>query len=431
MQARQNLERLYELEGKLAAKKAELRDLATMGAVITSIQEVNSILSVVMDMAVPMVGAEVGAILLQESGDLKPKVSWGISDELVRSLVLHEGIDLPTFCFNNREAVILNNINLRNNRGIVIHSCICLPIQTSKKVFGAVLMINKTDGGGFTEENEEELEMLLNFVAVAIDNSNLIREKLETQKMEQEMIIARQIQETILPQSIERIQGVDLGVLFFPAREVGGDFYDIVPISDSRFIVAVGDVSNKGVPAALIVSAIVGIMKTIIQMNPEISMSELATRLNVLLSREIIKDRDMFVTLFLGDFDLKAKKLSYCNAGHLPGLFWDNKQKEVCHLGTCGPIIGQFDEAKFKLGEHPIAVGDKLLIYTDGLTEAVDINNRMFGQERLEQVYSSELGLSPQAFCQKVREWVDRFTVGTSTEEQDDFTILQVKVNQL
>lgn len=430
MQTRQTADdRLFELEGKLEAKKAELRDLAMMGAVITSIQEVNSILSVVMDMAIPMAGAEVGAILLHEQGELRPKVSWGISNELVRTLISYQGIDLPTYCFDNRTTVVQNDITTRHARGIVINSSICLPIQTSKKAFGVLLLINKTDENGFTDEDKEELEMLLNFVAVAIDNTNMIAERLETLKIEQEMVIARQIQETLMPQSIETVTGVEMGVLYFPAREVGGDFYDVVRLSDSRFVVAVGDVSNKGVPAALIVSAIVGIMKTVLQLNPTISMSELATRVNDLLSREVIKDRDMFVTLFFGDFDLEAMKLTYCNAGHTQGLFWSEKERDITRLMVGGPIIGQFEGTKFKQGEQKLEPGDRLLLYTDGLTEAVDMNNRMFGLERLEQAYSTEIGLAPQAFCQKVRDWVDRFTIGTSTEEQDDFTILHVKVS--
>ena len=269
---------------------------------------------------------------------------------------------------------------------------------------------------------------MLNFVAVAIDNSNLMREKLTRQAMEQEMLIARQIQETILPDNIENFPGVEIGAVYFPAREVGGDFYDIVKIDDKRFFVVIGDVSNKGVPAALVMSASSGIIKSILEVAPDIQVNDLAARLNDLLVSGIIKSREMFVTLFFARFDLEAREISYCNAGHLPGMLWRESTQTIETLSEGGPIVGQFPGFTFKVGKRPLSSGDRLFLFTDGLTEAADAEGNLFGRSRAEDVFRAEISMSPGQFCTRVKAWIDKFTIGAADESHDDFTVLQVKV---
>lgn len=417
-----------ELETRLEARRAQLRDMATMGAVITSIQEIRAVLSVVMDMAIRLVDGEVGLIMLDTDEGLKVEISWGVNEEFAKSLMYLDGMDLPSYCFKVRETITLNELDLKAEDGFLVQSLICAPIQTAQKCHGVMVIVNKSGGGLFGDEDREILQMLLNFVAVAIDNSNMIKDKLTQQKIDQEMDIARQIQETILPQDIDSIDGVDIGVAYYPAREVGGDFYDLIRVDDSSFVVVIGDVSNKGVPAALVMSAAAGIIKSILKTNAEITVSELAASLNDILANEIIKDREMFVTLFFCKFDLANHRLTFCNAGHMPGLFWDSRENSICELADGGPIVGQFPGYPFKQGERQLHPGDRLFLFTDGLTEATDADNNLFGRERAEQVFSAETGLEPKEFCIRVKEWVDRFAEGAGEDTHDDFTIMQIKV---
>ena len=417
-----------DLANALAAKTAELRDLATMGAVITSIQSIDAVLSVVMDMAIRLVDGEVGLIMLEEKGALEVRISWGIDRAFVENLTYREGMDLATWCYTRAESVILSGDEITAEHGIHIDSIICVPIKTAERIHGVMLIVNKADGGLFSSEEQEQLDMLLNFVAVAIDNSRLMQEKLQRQKIEQEMEIARQVQETILPQDINLIPGVEIGVAYYPAGEVGGDFYDLHRLSDTEFIVVVGDVSNKGVPAAMVMSAAAGIIKSILQTRPDIPVNELAAALNDILAADIIKHREMFITLFFAKFDLKAGEISYCNAGHIPGLLWSAGEQKILELPDGGPIVGQFPGITFNLGRQAISSGDRLFLFTDGLTEAEDSNQNLFGRERVEQVFSAEIGLPPAEFCTKVKQWVDRFAVGAAPESRDDFTILQLEV---
>jgi sigma-B regulation protein RsbU (phosphoserine phosphatase) len=418
-----------DLESRLEAKKAELRDLATMGTVVTSIHEINAVLSVVMDMAVRLVDGEVGSILLEEEDTLHDKISWGVDESFIRSLMYRDNLNIADYSFQHREPVVLTGLGLVNDAGLNIESIISVPIKTAQKCFGVISIINKADGTGFSNEDREILEMLMNFVAVAIDNSILIKDKLKQQKTEQEMAIAKQVQETILPQDIDSISGAEIGVAYYPAREVGGDFYDIIKVDNQRFVAIIGDVSNKGVPAALVMSAAAGIIKSTLAIRPDISMAELAESINEVLASGIIRHREMFVTLFLSKVDLAAQQLTYCNAGHLPGLLWDHTEGTICELPIGGPIIGQFPGCPFKEGQHQFESDDRLFLFTDGLTEAADANNQLFGRERAEQVFSVEIGLSPKEFCVRVKDWVDRYTEGGSEEYIDDFTIMQIKVD--
>jgi len=422
--------RIEELEAALESRKAQINDMATMGAVVTSILEIDAVLSVTMDMAIRLVDGEVGLILLEEDGELTNKVSWGVGEAFVKSLLYEDGLDIASYCFERRQTVILADLDLKSEEGIVLQSVIASPIQTQERCRGVMILINKFGGGNFDKRDEEVLSMLLNFVAVAVENSNLVKHKLKQQKVAQEMVIARQVQETILSDDVEGISDAEIGAIYFPAGEVGGDFYDVLELGDRSVMVILGDVSNKGIPAAMIMSACSGIIKSTLDTNPNMSVSELADTVNRLMADKIIKDREMFVTMYFARFDFKQMKLTYCNAGHMPGLYWEDKEHRVVELPEGGPIVGQFPEIVYKQGERDIKPGDRLFLFTDGLSEAMDAENNLFGRERAEQVFSAEIGLSPNDFCHKVKEWVDRFSIGASEDSHDDFTILQVKVNE-
>ena len=428
MQAQTERSEIERLEADLEYQKAQLRDLATMGTIITSMHDIDAVLSVVMDMGIRIVDGEVGLIQMSQGDNLVTKISWGVDDTFVKTLRYKDDLDLPSYCFSHRETVILNDINQTSETGMALQSIISTPIMTAGTCFGVMTIINKAGDGGFLDQDKENLDILLKFVAVAVDNSLLLKEQLKQQKMEQELAIAKQVQESILPPDVNATSGVEIGAVYFPARDVGGDFYNVVHLTESRFLVVIGDVSNKGVPAALVMSACSGIIDTLVTVDPNIEVETLAFSLNNILSRNVIRDREMFVTLFFCIFDMEQMQIEYCNAGHLPGLFWNDQAEQIVQLIDGGPIIGQFPDITFKVGQHPIRAGDRLFLFTDGLTEAADADDNLFGRERAEQVFSSERDLPPREFCLRVKEWVDRFQQGASGDFYDDFTIMQIRV---
>ncbi len=421
-------EAVTDLEDRLDTIRLKVHDLAMMGSLVTSIQETETILSVVMEMSIRMVEGEVGLIQLFEDGDLRSKVSWGVDENLVRTLIYKDNIDIATYCFQKQDSVILSDINFKVDLGLKIASVMAVPIKSRARCHGVVTIINRTNGEIFTEEDRLDLEMLVNFAAVAIDNSLLREESLKRQKLEQELAIAREVQETILPIGETVIQGVDIGTYYLPANEVGGDFYDIIKITDQDFWMVIGDVSNKGVPAAMVMSAATAIIKSELSRDPASDPSRLMAHLNDVLCSSIIKSQGMFVTLFLARFNMRDSQLEYCNAGHVQPLYWDISQNTVTELKTGGTFVGQFADIKYQKGERPFRRGDRIFAFTDGLTEAEDEHQGFFGVERAMQVFLAEKELPATHFCLRVKEWADRFREGARPDTVDDFTLVMVKI---
>jgi len=421
-------DQIFELQSSLEKTRWTLHDMATMGALIASILDLEKILSVVMEMSIRMVEGEVGLIQLQENKELVTRVNWGVDDAIIKSIIYKDDEDISNYCFNKQEAIVETEFDQKFKYGPQIKSFVALPIKSRARCHGTILIINKSTGDNFSENDKTNLEMLMNFAAVSIDNSILLKESLARQKFEQELEIARQIQETILPDKEAKIDGVDIGTAYFPAREVGGDFYDIIKINETDFLFVIGDVSNKGVPAAMVMSAASAIIKTQLDRDPSVNPARLVARLNNILCRGIIKSHEMFITIFIARFNMEKRKLVYCNAGHLPPLFWAAAKKEMIELRSGGTFVGQFPDMDYKQGEIAFRANDIIFAFTDGLTEAENAQGEFFGLERAMQVFLSVKDVTPNEFCMKVKEWVNRFAEGASEDTVDDFTLVNLRI---
>ncbi len=421
---------VLDLENRLEKTNLRLHDLATMGAIITSIRDLDSILSVVMEMSVRTVDAEVGLIQLEEKDELVSKAFWGIDDAVIKNLAYKNNQNVAQYCFKTQESVHYNRGKEEFDFGSNIDCLIAIPIKSRAKCHGVMILINKADGNYFTDEDYRYLDMLVNFTSVAIDNAILLKESLQKQRMEQELTIARQIQEAILPEKEFKINGIEIGILYKPARYVSGDFYDIIKMSETDFLMVIGDVSNKGVPAAMLMATTTAIIRSELMKNPDIKPSELVFNLNNVLCNGVIRRHDMFVTLFIARIDLEDMVAVFCNAGHNPPILWDSPKGQLVELSAGGPFVGQFPDFAYISGDFKVVAGDKILAYTDGVTEAEDIHRGQFGTERLMQAFFSEEGIPANDFCIKVGEWVDRFAEGASDEPFDDFTLMEIIIKK-
>ncbi len=421
-------DRVIELEAELQRQRGRLNDIETMGAMIASILEMDRVLPVMMEMALRTVGGEVGAILFEENGELFTKVAWGLDQALLDRLEVESGRLLKDVFAERKEALCLNNTNLAPGSGLKVFNMLSAPISSRDHRHGWTVVLNKEDGSDFTDEDLETLESLNHFLAVAIENAQLLKETLKKQKLDQELQIARQVQETILPDSNLTHPGFCIGTIYVAAQEVGGDFYELIPLPDKSFVLIVGDVSNKGVAAALVMSACSGIIKSLLRSTPEMSMSDLAANLNDTLAEGVIKSKEMFATIWFGRFDPSGRKLSYCNAGHVPPILWQRKSKSITELPIGGSIVGQFVGMAFKEGRVDLSEGDTITLFTDGLTEAEDKSGLLFGREKVRGFVSEHCQLEPDGFCKRLRGHIETFSEGASGEAQDDFTVLQVKI---
>ena len=243
----------------------------------------------------------------------------------------------------------------------------------------------------------------------------------ELERKKAELQVAADIQQEFLPRVLPHIPGFDIAAATIPAREVGGDFYDIFPAGEDRHALVIADVAGKGVPASLFMA----FSRTVIRV---VSRWEWSARQVLSDSNTIFfgdTGSDTFVTVFYAILHEKERSLSYVNAGHNPPLLLhaDGSWEE---LPPTGPVIGLVDDPGYTQGCVRLMEGDVLLMYTDGVTEAIDSSSRMFSEERLRAVAREYARLPAAGMVSAVRNAVEAFC--GDTPQYDDITILVLKV---
>jgi sigma-B regulation protein RsbU (phosphoserine phosphatase) len=243
----------------------------------------------------------------------------------------------------------------------------------------------------------------------------------ELERTEYEMETARGIQQSFLPESPPKIAGFELAALNIPARQVGGDFYDFIPISADRTGIVIADVSGKGVPAALFMALSRALVRA--NVHETISTADAIEKANHLIAEEA--KFGMFVTLFYAVLDSTRNMLQYVNAGHNPPIMLKRGSSEVTLLKAKGIALGAMEDVKLEQKEVELATNDVVLLYTDGITEAVNDKGEQFGTDRLENVIANNTDLSTQQLINLIKEEVNEFARGQ--QQYDDFTLVALK----
>jgi sigma-B regulation protein RsbU (phosphoserine phosphatase) len=246
------------------------------------------------------------------------------------------------------------------------------------------------------------------------------------ERMQQELNVGRDIQMSMLPVDFppfpERTE-FSIHALLQPAREVGGDFYDFFFVSDDEICLVLGDVSGKGVPAALFMAVTKTMIKT--QAADDSSPASIVTRVNEELSSD--NPACMFVTLFVAIVNVRSGELRFTNAGHNPPYILRHDGKLDCLDQRHGPIIGAVEGVAFREDQVEIGEQDTLLLFTDGVTEAMDTSNRLYSEARLEE-FLKKSDNEPDQLTGAILDTVEQFATGA--EQADDITILAFRIEQ-
>lgn len=418
-------EKIYDLESQLESKRQESQDLADIASVITSILDIESVLAVTMEVSIRRLGGEVGAILLLEDGDLTIPVSWGVDSSTLKKLIYKDNIDVAQYCFRQQVSILENNGSEFFPGELSISRFIACPILSEKTPIGVVVIFNKENGQDFDDQDRLNLEMICKFASVAIENSALLKERLEKQKIEQELELAREVQTTLLPNGV-KIRGLNVATNYIPARQVSGDYYDLIPISDRKLFFLLGDVTSKGVPAALVMTAVYSIVRAYATPGQDIDVRKVISHLNDLLCNDIIKDRDMFITLFMAYIDLDKGMMEYCNGGHPPVYYYRAASGDFIHLKPGGPLVGQFAGLSYQTTRVKVGKGDRLFCYTDGVIEAENHRGELYGLARLEEFFKAGIMLDTERFSDVIKEEINRYSQGAAEESTDDITTLVI-----
>jgi sigma-B regulation protein RsbU (phosphoserine phosphatase) len=248
------------------------------------------------------------------------------------------------------------------------------------------------------------------------------RRVLEAQRrlsgIEQELETARSIQASILPGGPPRIPGLDVAVRYVPAASVGGDFYDFLPVDGRGLTVLVADVSGHGVPAALIASMIK------VAVAAQAADAESPARLLAGMARIFEGQlKSQFITAACLVADPEAGRLLYAGAGHPPPLLWRARDRAVRELQGGGPILGRFRRARYSETSETLEPGDRVVLFTDGIPEALDRSGEPFGDARLQEHLASHAGLEAEALADSIVERISAWT-GRSGGFEDDLTLI-------
>ncbi|HUU76448.1 MAG TPA: SpoIIE family protein phosphatase [Methanoregulaceae archaeon] len=264
-----------------------------------------------------------------------------------------------------------------------------------------------------------EFRRLESAINIMISRIREISEELEREKAE--LRIAADIQKIFLPRSLPRLKNFDIAAENVPAKEVGGDFYDFIPLEDSTLGIVIADVAGKGIPAALFMALSRSIVRAIATADNDVR--ETIEESNDLITADAVSG--MFVTLFYGVLDENSKVLSYVNAGHNPPLHYQVRSHRIVPLMPTGIVLGVEPDMKYSVGQVEFHTGDLLVMYTDGVTEAFNEEGEQFGEDRLVEIIRENQHLDACMILDLIRDAVERFC-GTYPQS-DDITLVVIK----
>ncbi len=296
-----------------------------------------------------------------------------------------------------------------------------VPMQLQNKTRGLILLGTRAGSREYSLSDEEYIYSVGNLAIISLENNRLFLEALEKQKMEEDLLIARDIQRNLLPQSLPEYDKYDIAALNVSSKQVGGDYYDVIPIDDQKFYIAIADVAGKGVPASIMMANIQAFLQVICRQNMKIE--EATAMINDLVTANSSEGR--FITFFWGYINTKTNTLTYVNAGHNPPYLL--RGKEIIKLTEGGMIFGVmktfipyiFDEVELKKD-------DVLILYTDGVSEALNLEFEEYSEQRLEKKAKELMDKSADEILNGIKEDVQIFTQGNL--QSDDITMIVMKV---
>jgi sigma-B regulation protein RsbU (phosphoserine phosphatase) len=308
--------------------------------------------------------------------------------------------------------------------GYRTRSILCLPlIGSGDSLVGVIQVLNKKNRQTFDEIDESLLAGLSDHITVALERGRLIEAYIEKERLEEGLKLAHDIQMSMLPKTFppfpERCD-LDIFAAITPAKEVGGDFYDFFFLDENRLCFAIGDVSGKGVPAALFMAVIKTLFKAIAGrvQNP----NEILSTVN----REICRDNDsqMFTTLFCAILDTRTGEIKYSNGGHNPPYHLSRGGVQQVPK-TGGRVLGLLEETTYVWSRLVLGSGETIFLYTDGITEAMDPAGQFFSERRLESVLTQTKLASAREQIDHLTNHITLFAAGA--EQSDDITALAIR----
>jgi len=418
-------------------------DLHQVAALLEGLRALGSgrvlddVLALVMDSALEVTGAERGFIMLAGAdNELEFKIARGKGRVTLSGQGFETSRKIPEEVFATGQEKMVADLldgDLANaHMGTValgIRHVLCTPLKlvryldradmdNEEKRIGVLYLDSREKGALLSRAARASLETLATEAAVAIENARLYRQTLEKARMEQELKIAAEIQQALLPEPQRKGAYFEAVAQSVPCRSIGGDFFDYVDLPDTSFGFAVGDVAGKGAPAALLTAVIQGVFSS--QASSGTPPSETLSKVNQAIIRRAIESR--FCTAFYAVVQANGQ-MTYCNAGHNPPMLFT--KTGVKRLEKGGTILGLFELATFEEDTITVEPGDILVAFSDGVTEALSASGDEYGEDRLLACVDAAKGKSLQELLDGIFASVREFCTGAV--QSDDVTALVLR----
>ncbi len=411
----------------------ELKALNAIATAINALMAVDEITRRIIDHCLKKVGASQGSVFLLDEiaapqERMKTFVRQFSSGDKQVPFHLNQGLTGWMLKF---QRVLMGN-NPQQDKALAwlgldkagIKSILAAPLITRGKMIGTLVLFDKTDPGGFTHEDARFIEIVGTQTATVIENARLFEREKKLAAIEEELKTAQSIQKGFLPQmglNRERFQVYGLNV---PAKEMGGDFFDIVDLQEKGIFISLGDVSGKGMPAALLMANAQAILRSGLFRADRIDLADMADRLNQLMSH--FCSAGQFLTAVFGRYMPDTGILEYINAGH-PAPIVVGGGGALRYLPESDVVIGIIPGYRYQLRRIELCPGEILCLYSDGVPECFNQAGEQYGENRLGDFLKKAGTDSPELLMNKMIEELSTFRC--TAEPSDDITILTLKIN--
>lgn len=407
----------------------ELVALNKIASTINALMSVEEITRKIIDNCLRYVRASHGAVfLLEEEEKFMTFVREFSSSE--KRIEFHLSNLLSAWMIKNKTILVSNdpkndpNLKGLNLSELGINSILSAPLFSPNGLIGSLVLFNKKDTGGFNSNDRRFLGIVGSQTAKVIENARLHEREKELTAIQEELKLAQTIQKGFLPHNGVELRSCDACGVNIPAREVGGDYFDIVKLEEDRVFVSLGDVSGKGMPAALLMANAQAVLRSQLSNSDKISLKDMARSLNHLICQ--FSGPEQYITTIFGQFYGPSGKYHYVNAGHPPILIV-RRDGKIESLSNSDLIIGYIPEYEYTVSEVILNHGDIIFLYSDGVTESFGEADDEFGIDRLGNILSEHRGESVSDICRIVLGVLSDFRKGRPQPDDITMTILKVK----
>jgi sigma-B regulation protein RsbU (phosphoserine phosphatase) len=419
--------KLQEENKRLRTAIEELSVLNEISTAISSTQPLEQIIDLIVRKCVKHLKVEQGAVMLLDEQDQEKPFRTMIrkQDSVSNYLPYRLDAQLTGWMLKNKTPLLINDLekdsrfNFMVNNNFPIHSLLSVPMNVKGKMIGLLTVFNKKNTD-FSNNDQRLLGIISAQSAQIIENARLYQEEQALIHLQEEMRLAYEIQVDLLPKFQPDVLGYQIAGKSIPAKDVGGDYFDFIQIDEDRLAFCIADISGKGIPAAILMANLQASLRG--QAKLDKSSKDCVSFTNDILYHNTAPNK--FATLFYGILNNVTHEITYCNAGHNePFLF--SKENKLTKLSTGGLVAGIVPSYPFEEAAFSMLPGELLILFSDGITEAMNNNEEEFGDDRLMEVIVNHRTESPEKLIEIIFKYVKKFC--DNTAQMDDMTIVIIK----